>query len=119
MLRFGSLLQSGSGPLIEAVCVDQKALGNNLENRIDALADSGALSNTQAKILHSHRFLGNFAAHEILAPDAAELIAALEIAETILKTLYIIPRLQSEIKTGQKDPPLTKTVKILKRTENQ
>jgi Domain of unknown function (DUF4145) len=99
---FRLLAAVGLRTLIEAICVDQKANGRNLENRIDALADLGALSKTQAAMLHSHRFLGNLAAHEISAPEAAELVAALEIAETVIKILYVIPKLRERITTGRK-----------------
>jgi hypothetical protein len=94
----------GLRTLIEAVCHDQKAKGKNLESLIDSLAELGVLSKKQADLLHSHRFLGNVAAHEITAPKPEELIAALEIAETILKTLYVIPELEKRIKTGKAVP---------------
>jgi hypothetical protein len=94
----------GLRTLIEAICHDQKAKGKNLERLIDSMAELGVLSKKQADILHSHRFLGNVAAHEITAPQPAELIAAIEIAETILKTLYVIPKLEKDIKTGRVVP---------------
>lgn len=92
----------GLRTLIEAICVNQKISGNNLEEQIEGLAKEGVLAPAQATILHSHRFLGNVAAHEILAPEPRELVAALEIAETVLRTIYFLPRLHRRIKTGQK-----------------
>jgi len=92
----------GLRTVIEAVCVDQGVTGSNLEKKIDGLATSGVLSSAQASILHSHRFLGNIAAHEIVTANPRELIAALEIAEALLKTIYVLPGLSASIKTGRK-----------------
>lgn len=91
----------GLRAIIEAICVDQGVTGGNLENKIDGLASSGVLSFAQAKILHSHRFLGNIAAHDIVSANPRELIAALEIAEAMLKTIYVLPSLSAQIKTGR------------------
>ena len=92
----------GLRAVIEAICKDQGIKGNNLEKLIDGLATSGVLSKAQADILHSHRFLGNVAAHEIVSAQPRELVAAIEIAENILKTIYVLPSLSKQIKTGKK-----------------
>ncbi len=94
----------GLRTLIEAICIDQNASGDNLGKKIDALATQGVLSTQQAKILHAHRFLGNVATHEITAAKPTELVAAFDIAETLLKTIYILPELEKEITTGRKTP---------------
>jgi hypothetical protein len=41
----------------------------------------------------------------IKAAPLPELIAAIEIAETILETIYVIPTLQKKIKTGRTESP--------------
>ena len=92
----------GLRAIIEAICIDQKIKGRNLEKKIDGLATSGVLSSAQAAILHGHRFLGNIAAHQIVSANPKELIAALEIAETMLRTIYVLPALSTQIKTGRK-----------------
>lgn len=92
----------GLRALIEAVCRDRKIEGRNLEKLIDGLAENGVLSAAQAEILHGHRFLGNIAAHEVVSAKPRELVAALEIAETVLRTIYVLPELSKEIKTGRK-----------------
>jgi hypothetical protein len=92
----------GLRALIEAICKDQKITGGNLEKLIDGMATAGVLSTSQATILHSHRYLGNAAAHEVTPANPKELIAALEIAETVLKTIYILPGLSASITTGKK-----------------
>ena len=43
--------------------------------------------------------MGNAAAHEMIAPKATELVAALDIAETLLKTIYILPEVADLIKS--------------------
>ena len=88
----------GLRALIESVCVEQKTPGHTLEKRIDELAASGLLSKKQAEFLHAHRFMGNAAAHEMIAPKATELVAALDIAETLLKTIYILPDVAKSLK---------------------
>lgn len=95
----------GLRTLIEGVCTDQKVKGPTLENKIDALSSDGVLSSNQAKILHAHRFLGNVAAHEIEPAKSQELVVALDIAETLLKTIYILPKLADAITTGKKKSP--------------
>jgi len=90
----------GLRTLIESICIEQKTKSTNLAKGIDALADMGLLSKRQAEYLHTHRFMGNVAAHEIVASKPQELIAALDIAETLLKTIYILPEVANTIKTG-------------------
>lgn len=92
----------GLRALIEAICKEQGVKAKNLQKLIDGLADKGVLSQVQASILHSHRFLGNVAAHDIESAKPRELVAALEIAEAMIRTIYILPGLSDEIKTGKK-----------------
>jgi hypothetical protein len=92
----------GLRAIIESVCVDQNTPGKNLEQRIGELSKSGVLSQKQADFLHAHRFIGNAAAHEMIAPKAIELIAALDIAETLLKTIYILPDIAAQLKPKPK-----------------
>lgn len=92
----------GLRAIIESICVDQKIPGKNLEARIDGLANSGQLSKKQADWLHAHRFMGNAAAHEMLAPKPSELVSALDIAETLLKTIYILPSVADQLKPKAK-----------------
>jgi hypothetical protein len=96
----------GLRALIETICNDQKVGGKNLEEKINALATKGILSKEQAKILHTHRFLGNVAAHEAKVAKQEELTDALDIAETMLKTIYVLPELDKSIRTGKKKKAL-------------
>jgi hypothetical protein len=92
----------GLRALIEAICKDQGVKAGKLYGLIDGLANNGVLTAAQASILHSHRFLGNAAAHDIEPAKPRELIAALEIAEAMLRTIYVLPGLAAQIKTGKK-----------------
>lgn len=92
----------GLRALIEALCTDHKAKGKDLRAKINAMASMGVLAKAQSDLLHTHRFLGNVAAHEIEAAHPRELIAAIDIAETMIKTIYILPHLNNSIKTGRK-----------------
>jgi hypothetical protein len=94
----------GLRTLIEAVCHDARAKGKNLESLIDSLADLGVLSKAQATTLYSPRLVGNPTTHQITAPESPELTAALRITETILETLYVIPRLKQDLQTGRAGP---------------
>jgi hypothetical protein len=99
----------GLRTLIEAVCHNARAKGKNLESLIDSLADLGVLSKAQATTLYSPRLVGNPTTHQITAPESPELNAALRITETILETLYVIPRLKQDLQTGRLGPmPSTK-----------
>jgi len=87
--------------LIEAICKEEKCKGN-LEKEIDGLVAKGIIAAKQAKLLHKHRFLGNNAAHEISAPPQEELIAALDMAEIILRAIYSLEPLGSRITSTNK-----------------
>lgn len=99
-LHHNALILSAIGlrALIESICVEQKTKSKVLAGGIDELAQTGLLSKKQAEFLHAHRFMGNVAAHEMIAPKATELVAALDIAETLLKTIYILPKVAEKMK---------------------
>jgi len=88
----------GLRALIESICLDLKTKAKNLAKKIDELADLGFLSKKQAQFLHNHRFMGNEAAHEIVAPKPEHLVAAFDIAETLLKTIYVLPDMADQLK---------------------
>lgn len=77
---------------IEAICNDQKIVGKELSTRINNLASKGLISKKDSKRLHSIRFLGNDAAHDIKKPTKSSLKAALIIVEHLLTTVYIIDK---------------------------
>ncbi|GJQ61191.1 MAG: hypothetical protein SCALA702_02440 [Melioribacteraceae bacterium] len=93
------LTSIGLRMLIEAICLDKEIKGSNLATKITELANKGLLSQIQADFLHQHRFIGNDAAHKIKAPKPESLVAAIEIAETLLKAIYILPDIVLKIET--------------------
>lgn len=75
---------------IEAICNDQKIEGKELSTRINNLNGKGLISKKDSLRLHSIRFLGNDAAHDIKKPTQGVLDAALTIIEHLLTTVYIL-----------------------------
>lgn len=75
---------------IEAICNEQHIIGKNLQVRINKMNTQGLISKKDAQRLHSIRFLGNDAAHEIKKAKKESVLIALKIVEHILLTLYIL-----------------------------
>lgn len=82
----------GIRSLVEAVCNERKTVGKNLEEKIDNLIQMEILTKDGAEILHSTRILGNKAVHETKPLDEATLDAAMDVAEYLLKGVYILPK---------------------------
>ena len=82
----------GMRAILEAVCLDKGISGRNLEARIDALASTGLITSAAATILHSLRFMGNAAAHEMKAHTTQEISTALDIVELLLQNVYVLPK---------------------------
>lgn len=92
--RDGALTLAGIGfrATIEAICNDQNIFGKELSTRINSLASKGLISKKDSVRLHSIRFMGNDAAHDIKKPSAKSLNAALIIVEHLLTTVYILDK---------------------------
>jgi len=99
-----TLAGGGVRLLIEGVCNDRGIKdGNvtdangvtkrkdNLEGRINGLAEKGLISTQQAETLHQIRFLGNDAAHELDQPSARNVGMALDIVEHLIEQVYEQP----------------------------
>jgi Domain of unknown function (DUF4145) len=82
----------GIRAIVEAVCNDRGATGKNLEERIDSLATMKIVTEDGAKILHSLRFMGNSAAHEVKAHKIEELDIAFGVVEYLLQGVYVMPK---------------------------
>lgn len=87
----------GIRAIVEAVCNEKKAAGSNLEKRIDSLVPMGLITPEGAKILHSLRFMGNSAAHEVTAHNQEELNIAFDVVEHLLNTVYVLPHSASRL----------------------
>ena len=110
-----TLCAAGLRSIIEGICseegikdgpveVQKKGGGiktvrkRNLEGKISALLERGALSRTNTDILHEHRFLGNEALHELSQPSQEELRLAIQIVEHTLETIFEIPPKAQELR---------------------
>ena len=100
--KLSLLAAMGLRALIEAICIERNVTGNNLMERITGLASNGVLSRRDAEILHQIRFLGNSAAHEIRIAPPGEILAAFEIGESMLKSIYVVPHLANQVSMGQR-----------------
>ena len=75
----------GLRALVETICKEKKAPGENLQNRIDGLVGMGVLTKTDAAVLHEIRSMGNEAAHESKPHSDEQLSLAMEVVEHLLK----------------------------------
>jgi hypothetical protein len=94
----------GIRALVEAVCRHRRARGRNLKQRIDNLVTRGVITKAQARVLHKTRFLGNKAAHETVPADDRVLGLAMQIAEHMLTSVYMLKTIgrQMGVKTKTK-----------------
>jgi hypothetical protein len=76
----------GIRAMVQGICSDKGIKGYNLENKIDRLVF--LLQEKYVQNLHSIRFLGNEAAHELETPRVDELMLAIDICEKLLDYLY-------------------------------
>jgi anti-anti-sigma regulatory factor len=105
-LAYGLPVLAGIGirTLVEGVCKDVNDESGTLEQRINSLIESDVLTKTGAAILHRTRFLGNRAAHEVEPPTLEQLNAALDVAEHLLTSVYVMRRAASTLPTGRRGP---------------
>lgn len=108
-----TLAGAGVRLLIEGVCLGQKVADgpkldvagdqvtnkagkvirfDNLEGRINGLAEQGFISAKQAGYLHEIRFLGNDAAHQLDIPACNTVGHAIDIVENLLDLVYEQPQ---------------------------
>lgn len=99
-LRHSASILAGIGlrTLVEAICLQQKIEGYNLQIKIKELLTHGLISKQEEPILDKLRTIGNAAAHKIKAVDADSLRHALLIVNHILRSIYILPGLGGKIK---------------------
>jgi hypothetical protein len=97
--EFSILAGLGLRALVEAVCVDKQVTRGNLQDKIDALATDGHITPAGARILHSLRFMGNAAAHEVKAHTPQQLNAAFDVVEHLLQGVYVLPSRAANLPT--------------------
>lgn len=93
------LCSAGLRALIEGICVDKNISGRNLESKIDAMIS--ILPKNIVENLHSFRFIGNEALHELNPPDKKNLHLAIEVSEDLMNFLYELDYKASQLKKEQ------------------
>lgn len=92
------LLGIGLRTLVEAICKQQNISGKNLKEKIIALNTKGQISATELPILDKLRDIGNMSAHEIKSFSMDKLSYALEIVNHVIKSIYILPKINKKLK---------------------
>jgi len=101
----------GIRAVIEAICHHLKAKENNLQAKIEGLANRSLLTPDGARILHSIRELGNYAAHEMKAPSKKQITAALKAIDHLLLGVYVLPEEAKVLPKPRKRRPKKKTTR--------
>lgn len=90
------LTAGGLRTTIEAICNHLKIKRGDLSTRIDLLHSKGYLSLNESKRLHSIRFLGNDALHDVEIPKKENIIILLGIINHLLENLFIQDKIMNE-----------------------
>ena len=80
------LCTAGLRALIEGVCINKNIDGRTLYDKIENLIS--LLPKNIVKNLHSFRFMGNMAVHELEPPSKSDLKLAIEVSEDLLNYLF-------------------------------
>lgn len=88
--------------LIEAICREKNATGDNLKDKINSLVILGMLTQDGSEILHTMRDLGNEAAHNIKPHSEEILRIALDVVENLLQSVYILPKIAKDLKKNKR-----------------
>ncbi|MCW3074621.1 MAG: hypothetical protein JWP69_1690 [Flaviaesturariibacter sp.] len=83
--------------MVEAICMEQEIKGNNLKTKIEGLLERGLISKNEMPILDKLREIGNFSAHQIIGFSIDKLTYALEIINHVLKSIYILPKIEKKL----------------------
>ncbi len=81
----------GIRAIVETVCKERKATGDDLYKKINDLKAQSLVTPEGADILHKLRVLGNASAHEVKPQDSKQLALAMKIIRNLLESTYIIP----------------------------
>lgn len=91
------LCSAGLRAIIEGICNHYKIDGQTLKDRIDALGKNGLISTELSNSLHTHRFLGNYAMHQLSFAEKDELKDAIELIEITMENLFGVPERHKEL----------------------
>lgn len=87
----GPIFDKNTGAPILSKKTGAPVINDNLEGKINGMAEKHLISAIQAKHLHEIRFLGNDAAHELDQPSGKVVSLAIDIVEHILDQIYEQP----------------------------
>lgn len=90
----------GVRAILETLCKDKAANGNNLFKQIDDLVSKGILTPARASVLHQIRTLGNLSAHEVAPHTPAQLSLAMTVVDHLLEEVYILPEKTQRLFSG-------------------
>ncbi|MBQ4818617.1 DUF4145 domain-containing protein [Aquimarina sp. MMG016] len=111
------LCAAGTRALVENICksndivkgtvyweedgVKKSKVSNSLGGKINGLFEKGIISKNNSDALHEHKFLGDKAIHELKTPSKKDLKIAIEIIETIIESIYEIPKKTRKLKRNR------------------
>lgn len=91
------------GRMLEVVCEDRKVKGDNLYDKLKALAEKGEIPNNLVGVAHGLRMLRNIGAHEPLEGLSSDEIPILDdLSKAILEYIYIAPTLAKQAEERSK-----------------
>jgi len=96
------LCAAGLRALIEGICKSKNVGGRNLEQKIDTLEP--LLPKNIVQSLHSFRFMGNDAVHQLEPPDLGDLRIAIEVCEDLMNFLYELDYKASNLPLHERNP---------------
>lgn len=88
--KCNKLAAAGFRATLEAICIDKNIQAKNLEAKINGLKRAGIITEADRNRLHSVRFMGNDAIHQMVEPRRESLLLVNEIVVGILTNLYVI-----------------------------
>ncbi len=83
--------------VVEFIVTDTKCAGRNLQKKIDDLYAKGHVDATQVDLLQKIRAKGNAGAHQRIAMNRNEMVAAISIINLLLERLYNGPARQDDV----------------------
>lgn len=111
------LCAAGLRALVEGLCKDQRVSSGqvkvktkkgptlktlkDLRGRIEGLAQKGLLTPRDAKVMHSLRFMGNEAVHELQAPPIGQIRTAIDVIEHMFDGVYELDEKAADLPSGK------------------
>lgn len=92
------LCAAGLRAIVEGVCNHFSINGQYLKDRIKDLGENGLISKELSDSLIIHKYLGDFAMHQLSIPEKDELESAIHLIEHALETLFGIPDRHKKLK---------------------